>query len=456
MDIDASLRSAVNLLHESELALVDAEATGIVSVDLLRERSSRAAEVVRLNKELMKQRDVPSARPSLTFLGESVVGRSRTLASQSGDVAAEVRASADPVASGASEEVVMRVPVSLVGGAQAEETIQGTRIEARQVVTHSVECRDGSFSRLGTTGYRRPRGQDGAWTAEVSIGHVRKGPRVVMDPRRGVAHSRTLETNSGLQVVNSLGRELASLRVPDGKREINAHCEKFHCRGDGMFDGEVGVSGGLGAGGNMTVEGSAVVGGGLEVEQAVMVGQGASVGGGLYVAGHTVVRGDTSLGGRLSVQDNIVGGSELHVGGDALVQGRASISGRVDIGSNVDVSGTIRATGDVRAGSVFTASDMRMKSDVVDINPEEALRLVEQLKPVRFKFKNDSVRTHVGFIAQQVHKVLPEVVHGHGGEVLSVQYGNVSAVTVGAIQELVRMISVLTKEVQELKQGTSK
>jgi hypothetical protein len=102
------------------------------------------------------------------------------------------------------------------------------------------------------------------------------------------------------------------------------------------------------------------------------------------------------------------------------------------------VSGAIFATDDVTA-----FSDRRVKTDIVPIY--FALSKVQQMQGVTFKRINDPTnRIHMGFIAQDVQEILPEVVVGSDLAGYGVSYGNITAVLVEAVKEL-------KKEIDELK-----
>jgi hypothetical protein len=102
-------------------------------------------------------------------------------------------------------------------------------------------------------------------------------------------------------------------------------------------------------------------------------------------------------------------------------------------------------SGTVTAAEVTLSSDSRKKEQVRRI--ESALALVQALDGVRFKFKA-SGRDSVGFIAQEVREVLPELVHEDGEGFLSVAYANVTAVLVEAVKELAAEVRAL-KEAKE-------
>ena len=93
---------------------------------------------------------------------------------------------------------------------------------------------------------------------------------------------------------------------------------------------------------------------------------------------------------------------------------------------------TVTNAGDVTAaGNVTAYSDENLKTNVSTIN--NALALIEQMRGVRYKRIEDG-KAGVGVIAQEMQKVLPEVIHE--GDHLSVAYGNLVGVLIEAVKEL--------------------
>jgi hypothetical protein len=63
-----------------------------------------------------------------------------------------------------------------------------------------------------------------------------------------------------------------------------------------------------------------------------------------------------------------------------------------------------------------TVSDMRLKKDVTALKPEEGLAAVMHLRPVHYRWIDERLNesgsdTEIGFIAQEVEKVLPLLVY---------------------------------------------
>ena len=97
--------------------------------------------------------------------------------------------------------------------------------------------------------------------------------------------------------------------------------------------------------------------------------------------------------------------------------------------SGNNLSGSFTATGNITA-----FSDERLKENIETI--EGALDKVSQMRGVTYKYKselNDGQRG-TGVIAQEMQKVMPEVVQD--GEYLSVAYGNIVGVLIEAVKEL--------------------
>jgi hypothetical protein len=141
-------------------------------------------------------------------------------------------------------------------------------------------------------------------------------------------------------------------------------------------------------------------------------------------------------------------------------RGRVAI-GRWEPEYKLDVNGTIRASGDVIA-----YSDRRHKTNIETIkNP---IAIVKGMRGVYFNWKDkyakwagmpygDAKRRKTGVIAQEVEKVLPEIVfEGSGPDdkgFKNVDYGKMTGVLIEAIKEQQVQIEELQKEVTKLKEN---
>lgn len=118
----------------------------------------------------------------------------------------------------------------------------------------------------------------------------------------------------------------------------------------------------------------------------------------------------------------------------------------------------LQVAGDIIANSIAGSSDARFKTNISPIvNP---LQKVLQLRGLTFDWKTKefperafSESRSLGFIAQEVEQVLPEVVQTEKTPegYKSVQYDKVVALLVEAIKEQQRQIQILKKEIKKIK-----
>jgi hypothetical protein len=101
-------------------------------------------------------------------------------------------------------------------------------------------------------------------------------------------------------------------------------------------------------------------------------------------------------------------------------------------------------------GDWMPGSDRAYKKDI-DYHFKYGLETVKRLKPVYYVHKQDKTgRKQIGFIAQDVKEIAPELVDGKEGS-YGLAYGRITAVLVNAIKEQQKEIETLQKEVKELK-----
>jgi hypothetical protein len=106
------------------------------------------------------------------------------------------------------------------------------------------------------------------------------------------------------------------------------------------------------------------------------------------------------------------------------------------------VSGGLGVAKNIVAGGTVTAnSDIKLKENVITI--ENALDKVLSLRGVEYDRK-DSGEHQIGVIAQEVEKIIPEVVYGD--EIKSVAYGNLVGLLIEAIKEQQKEIEGLKKK----------
>jgi hypothetical protein len=100
------------------------------------------------------------------------------------------------------------------------------------------------------------------------------------------------------------------------------------------------------------------------------------------------------------------------------------------------------------AGAWINASDAKLKNSIVDI--KYGLTALMNTQPRSYKM-NDLDGDYVGFVAQELQEVIPEVVSGDPEKQLGVDYGSLVAVAFKAIQEQQAIITQLQADVAALK-----
>ena len=97
------------------------------------------------------------------------------------------------------------------------------------------------------------------------------------------------------------------------------------------------------------------------------------------------------------------------------------------------------------AGAWTNASDARLKNSIVDI--KYGLADVLKLQPRSYKMNNVE-GDYIGFVAQEIQQVIPEVVSGDPEKQLGVDYGSLVALAFKAIQELKAEVDSLKSQLK--------
>ncbi len=112
----------------------------------------------------------------------------------------------------------------------------------------------------------------------------------------------------------------------------------------------------------------------------------------------------------------------------------------LSIGGTITSVTNITASGTIQGAEVTATSDERLKSDIQTI--DNALDKVMNMRGVTYTMQDQK---GTGVVAQEIEKILPEVVVD-GEEYKSVAYGNMVGILIEAIKDL-------KKEINEHKQG---
>jgi len=108
-------------------------------------------------------------------------------------------------------------------------------------------------------------------------------------------------------------------------------------------------------------------------------------------------------------------------------------------------AGTLLVTG------VALSSDSRHKKNITPMS--NSLSNIDNIKPVSYTRNDETTgRRHIGFIAQEMETVYPEVVHTDYEGMKSIAYANLTAVLVDSVQELHRDVRTLRAEARAIRE----
>ena len=147
------------------------------------------------------------------------------------------------------------------------------------------------------------------------------------------------------------------------------------------------------------------------------------------------------------VQDSfsvISGNGDYYAYGDTYdkLAFQVKSNGTTTMGGNTTVSGSLNVTGDITA---YHTSDQRLKDNVTPIT--DALYKLNQIGGYEFDWNDNSEHSghDVGVIAQEIEKVLPEVVAERDNGYKAVRYEKIVALLIEAVKEQQSQIEELKR-----------
>jgi hypothetical protein len=114
--------------------------------------------------------------------------------------------------------------------------------------------------------------------------------------------------------------------------------------------------------------------------------------------------------------------------------------------------GNLNYYGNIYASNITARSDLRKKTNITTI--EDSLEKIQQMRGVYYNKNDEPSKTrNVGFIAQELESVLPEVVHTntHDEGFKSVSYGNITAVLIEGMKSQQSTIASMLSSISSLK-----
>ena len=158
------------------------------------------------------------------------------------------------------------------------------------------------------------------------------------------------------------------------------------------------VENNINSGGNVNCGGSVTVNKDMSAGGSVTVNKDISAG------GSVTVNKDISAGGSVTVNKDIASGGSVTVNKDIASGGSATVTKDITCGGDITSSGTVTAT------TVVQKSDGRLKKNFNNL--QDTYSKILNLSPLSYNIKDDeSERLKYGFIAQEVEKIFPELIH---------------------------------------------
>jgi hypothetical protein len=183
-----------------------------------------------------------------------------------------------------------------------------------------------------------------------------------------------------------------------------------------------------------------------------------------YFALYNNTTGDNNVAVGYALYTNTTGSQNTAIGyGADVASGDLTNATAIGNGAIVTASNTIQlgnasvtnvlTSGRLLAEMYLIASDRRLKKDIVDTR--YGLNTILELRPVDYKVKSNNLE-RIGFIAQELRPIVPEVVKGiegdlEKGETLRVAYTSLIPVLTKAIQEQQALIEAQDKVIQQLQ-----
>jgi len=137
---------------------------------------------------------------------------------------------------------------------------------------------------------------------------------------------------------------------------------------------------------------------------------------------------------------------------------RVNENGNVGIGTTapayrLDVDGDINSSGIIRVNGMMVASDRRYKNTIANL--ANSLSIIGQLRGTTYLLNNQEVSTdeQFGFIAQEVEKVLPNLVMTDHEGYKAVNYVGLIPVLTEGIKDQQNLIDVQQDEINQLKES---
>jgi hypothetical protein len=116
---------------------------------------------------------------------------------------------------------------------------------------------------------------------------------------------------------------------------------------------------------------------------------------------------------------------------------------------DIKTTGAVRIGGAVTASNFLASSDRRLKMNFVNL--QDSLDKIRHINGVKFDWK-DSGLPDVGFVAQEVQDVFPEVVMTGSDGFLKVDYARVVVLLLEAVKTMDTEMTVMKQRLRQLEE----
>lgn len=175
----------------------------------------------------------------------------------------------------------------------------------------------------------------------------------------------------------------------------------------------------------------------------------------LYLGGQGRITSDEHIYLRVDQDNSSNAGKVFFLKNDGTQIAAFSETGNSAINTNLDVFGFIRACGNITANTLSCSSDQRYKKNVIPLT--NSLSNISFINGVRYDWdqerwpeRNFSNGPQIGFIAQELEAVYPELVHTNNEGYKSVAYDKMTAILVEAVKELKEENEELKKKLEKM------
>lgn len=156
----------------------------------------------------------------------------------------------------------------------------------------------------------------------------------------------------------------------------------------------------------------------------------------------------------LFVDGTIYGKKNFILAKDATISGTLTVNKDAIMNKKLILARCGDVAQRVDRADALPSSDERLKENITPI--QNALDKVKELNGVEFDFKNSDdygyLKQHqIGLIAQEVEKVIPEIVSENKNGYLGVSYQHLTALLIEAVKEQQKQIEELKTEINLLK-----